>query len=304
VTTEPVPAEPAPNGSKPAPAPARPITNKRAAQQKRAIEAALAEVASLPEQVPPGPQTRPTVIVDDLHVTYRVYATGKGARGKDAQKSLFKRSPSMRRAREVHALRGVSFTAYEGDAIGVIGTNGSGKSTLLQAIAGLLPPRAGSVYSETNPTLLGVNAAIINDLSGERNVILGCLALGMNMDQIRERYQSIVDFSGLKPEFLDLPMRTYSSGMGARLRFAIAASVAHRILMVDEALSVGDKTFQARSEERIRELRSSAGTVFLVSHSLPTIIKTCNRVIWVEQGEMRMDGGVDEVIQAYSDATL
>jgi teichoic acid transport system ATP-binding protein len=255
-----------------------------------------------PGAVADSPRTRPTVIVDDLHVTYRVFATGRRAGSKDAARSLLKRSPSMRRAREIHALRGVSFTAYEGDAIGVVGTNGSGKSTLLQAIAGLVPSSGGAVYSETNPTLLGVNAAIINELSGERNVILGGLALGLSADEIRERYQSIIEFSGIKEEFLDLPMRTYSSGMAARLRFAIAVAVTHRVLLVDEALSVGDKTFQARSEQRIRELRTEAGTVFLVSHSLPAIVKTCNRVLWIDQGLLKMDGSVEQVIEAYSES--
>lgn len=246
---------------------------------------------------------RPTVIVDDLHITYKVFATGKSAGAKDQERRLLKRSPSMRRAREVRALRGVTFTAYEGDAIGVVGANGSGKSTLLQAIAGLIPPASGAVYSEANPTLLGVNAAIMNELSGERNVILGGLALGMGLDEIKGKYQGIVDFAGIKPEFLDLPMRTYSSGMSARLRFAIAASVNHSVLLVDEALSVGDKAFQKRSEARIRELRTQAGTVFLVSHGLPAIQKTCNRAIWIDQGTLRMDGDTEEVIEAYSEST-
>ena len=246
---------------------------------------------------------RPTVVVDDLHITYKVFATGKTAGDRDRERRLLKRSPSMRRAREVHALRGVSFTAYEGDAIGVVGANGSGKSTLLKAIAGLAPPSGGAVYSESNPTLLGVNAAIINDLSGERNVILGGLALGMSLDEIRAKYQAIVDFAGIEPQFLDLPMRTYSSGMSARLRFAIAASVNHSVLLVDEALSVGDKAFQKRSEARIRELRTQAGTVFLVSHGLPAIQKTCNRAIWIDKGKLRLDGDTEAVIEAYSEST-
>jgi teichoic acid transport system ATP-binding protein len=245
---------------------------------------------------------RPTVIVDDLHITYRVFATGRPAGSKDNQNRLLKRSPSMRRAREVHALRGISFTAYEGEAIGVVGSNGSGKSTLLKAIAGLVPSSQGAVYSDTNPTLLGVNAAIINELSGERNIMLGGLALGMSLDEVKAKYQEIVEFAGIKEEFLDLPMRTYSSGMAARLRFAIAASVSHRVLLVDEALAVGDKGFQKRSEQRIRELRSTAGTVFLVSHALPAITKTCNRVLWVEQGQLKMDGPTKEVVDAYSNS--
>ncbi len=246
---------------------------------------------------------RPPGVVGNRHITNKVFATGKSASDRDKEKRLLKRSPSMRRARAVHALRGVSFTAYEGDAIGVVGANGSGKSTLLKAIAGLAPPSGGAVYSESNPTLLGVNAAIMNELSGERNVILGGLALGMTMEEIRAKYQGIVDFAGIEPQFLELPMRTYSSGMSARLRFAIAASVNHSVLLVDEALSVGDKAFQKRSEARIRELRTQAGTVFLVSHGLPAIQKTCNRAIWIDKGLLRMDGDTEEVIEAYSEST-
>ncbi|MFI7588427.1 ABC transporter ATP-binding protein [Spongisporangium articulatum] len=255
---------------------------------------------------PVQPPRKPTVIVDDVHITYKVYATGRKANAGDSAGGhglLKRRSPSMRRAEYVHAVRGISFTAYEGDAIGVVGSNGSGKSTLLKAIAGLIPANQGAIYAEDNPTLLGVNAAIINDLSGERNVILGGLALGMSREEVLRKYDDIVAFSGLKPRFLDLPMRTYSSGMAARLRFAIAASVEHRVLMVDEALAVGDKGFQKRSEQRIRELREKAGTVFLVSHSLPPIQKTCNRVLWVEEGLLRMDGPVDEVLEAYTEFT-
>lgn len=242
-----------------------------------------------------APPTRPTVIVDDLSVDYQVYATGK--RAKTETKAL-RRGPSLRQARTVHALKGVSFTAHEGDSIGVVGHNGSGKSTLLRAIAGLTPATRGVVYADGHPALLGVNAALINDLSGERNVILGGLALGMTPEEIRARYDEIVEFSGIGTA-IDLPMATYSSGMGARLRFAIAASASHRVLLVDEALAVGDAAFRRRSEERIRELREQAGTVFLVSHSMGTIRETCTRALWVDHGELRADGPVDDVVREY-----
>ena len=139
---------------------------------------------------------------------------------------------------------------------------------------------------------------MINDLSGERNIILGGLALGMSPDEIKAKYQSIVDFANVG-DVMDLPMRTYSSGMGARVRFAIAASVTHRVLLIDEALAVGDKQFQMRSEERIRELRTEAGTVFLVSHSLPTVLETCNRALWIDHGVLKLDGPAAEVVAAY-----
>jgi teichoic acid transport system ATP-binding protein len=138
-------------------------------------------------------------------------------------------------------------------AIGVVGHNGSGKSTLLRAIAGLTPAAEGSIWADSNPTLLGVNAAMINDLSGDRNVILGGLALGLTPEEIRAQYDGIVDFAGIG-DFIDLPMRTYSSGMQARLRFAIAASVSHRVL---RSMSAGGRRqgVQQRSEPD-RELRS------------------------------------------------
>lgn len=250
----------------------------------------------------------PTVIADNVHIVYRVNGGGGGKGSATAALSRIikrKKGDAERGVRKVHAVRGVSFTAYRGEAIGLIGTNGSGKSTLLRAIAGLLPTESGKVYTDGQPSLLGVNAALMSDLTGERNVILGGLAMGMSRDEVKSRYQDIVDFSGIneKGDFISLPMRTYSSGMGARLRFAIAAAKQHDVLMIDEALATGDRKFQIRSEERIRELRKEAGTVFLVSHSNKSIRDTCDRVLWLEKGELLMDGPTDEVIRAYERET-
>ena len=247
----------------------------------------------------------PTVIVDDLHIVYRVHGAGGG---KGSAVSAFSRIVTRQgnpNVRKVHAVRGVTFTAYRGEAIGLIGSNGSGKSTLLRAVAGLLPAESGKVFTEGQPSLLGVNAALMNDLTGERNVILGGLAMGMTQEEVRERYQQIVDFSGIneKGDFISLPMRTYSSGMGARLRFSIAAAKNHDVLMIDEALATGDRKFQKRSEARIRELRKEAGTVFLVSHNNKSIRDTCDRVIWLESGTIRMDGPTEEVVPAYEEFT-
>ncbi|MFF1408418.1 ABC transporter ATP-binding protein [Streptomyces sp. NPDC058289] len=248
----------------------------------------------------------PTVIADDVHIVYRVNtgSSGKGS-ATAALSKIVRRGGDSPGVRRVHAVRGVSFTAYRGEAIGVIGSNGSGKSTLLRAIAGLLPCESGKVYTDGQPSLLGVNAALMNDLTGERNVVLGGLAMGMSREQIRERYQDIVDFSGIneKGDFISLPMRTYSSGMAARLRFSIAAAKDHDVLMIDEALATGDRKFQVRSEARIRELRKKAGTVFLVSHNNNSIRDTCDRVLWLERGELLMDGPTEEVVSAYEKAT-
>ena len=245
----------------------------------------------------------PMVVVDDLHIVYKVYGAG-GDRG-TAATVLLRVLGRKRRGniREVHAIRGMSFIAYRGDAVGIIGRNGSGKSTLLRAIAGLLPPEQGNVYTTGEAALLGVNAALLDDLTGERNVILGCLAMGMTRQEAKDRYQSIVDFSGVG-DFIDLPMKTYSSGMGSRLRFAIAASKSHEVLLIDEALATGDAEFRVKSHARIEELRAQAGTVFLVAHNLEEVEVTCNRVIWMERGQIVMQGeDVTGIIDKYIDAS-
>ena len=241
---------------------------------------------------------QPVVIVDDLHVKYRVFAGGRAAEGAAGRSGLLTRARGIR---TVHALKGVSFTAYENESIGVIGHNGSGKSTLMRAITGLTPPESGAVYAASRPNLLGVGAALLPDLSGENNIILGGLALGFSKREVFELRDQIVEFAELE-EFIDLPMRTYSSGMQARLKFSIATAKQHEILIVDEALSVGDKGFRARSEGRIREIRSNAGTVFLVSHSMGSIADTCERTIWIHRGELRMDGPTEEVLEEYQDS--
>jgi teichoic acid transport system ATP-binding protein len=242
----------------------------------------------------------PTVVVDDVHLIYRI--SGKKRKRNDAASALFRlvtrqQQPGMR---EVHAVRGVTLTAHRGEAVGIIGPNGSGKSTLLRGIAGLMPVAGGQIYVRGEPSLLGVGAALIDDLPGSRNIELGCLAMGMTPAEVRERYDDIVAFADIG-EFIDMPMRTYSSGMNARLRFAIAASKTHDILLIDEALATGDAEFRRKSEKRILELVEQAGTIFLVSHGLQVIRRTCTRVVWMSEGEIVMDGPCDDVIDAYED---
>jgi teichoic acid transport system ATP-binding protein len=242
----------------------------------------------------------PTVICNNLHVVYRVVAQGGGSSAATSVRKILSGQGRGKVYKRVHAVRGVSFVAQEGDAIALIGRNGSGKSTLLRTIAGLIPAESGEVYTSGRPSLLGVNAALIRHLSGERNILLGCMAMGMTREQARARREWIMEFADLG-EFINLPMSTYSSGMAARLRFAIAASMSHEILMVDEALATGDAEFRRRSEQRIMELREEAGTVFLVSHSLGVVRMTCNRAIWLEKGQIVMDGEANEVVDAYED---
>ena len=238
----------------------------------------------------------PVVVVDDAHIVYKVLASGRRAtRGLRGGGLLSKKME----VREVHAIKGVTFTIYEGESVGIIGSNGSGKSSLMRALAGLTPLSDGAIYAFARPTLLGVGAVLLPDLSGEKNILLGGLAMGFDKQEINSRVDSIASFAGLE-EFVSYPMRTYSSGMSARLRFAIAASKDHDILIIDEALAVGDQEFRNRAEARMRELHQNAGTVFLVRHSMKSILDTCTRVIWIEKGELRMDGDPKKVINAYN----
>lgn len=250
------------------------------------------ETAHRHPQAPTGPESA-TVFVDDAHVTYRVYEDHRqGLRHVVANR--MRPRPNVK----VHAVKGVSFTAGRGEIIGVVGSNGSGKSTLMRAIAGALPVTDGAIYASSQPMLLGVGSALKPNLSGWRNIVIGGLALGLRGHEIDDLMDGIIEFSGLR-ESIDRPLRTYSSGMRARLQFAISTSVAPEILLVDEALAVGDEDFKQRSHQRIRELQRAAGTVFLVSHSLSEIRRTCTRTLWLEKGVLMADDEPPAVIKAY-----
>jgi len=246
----------------------------------------------------------PVLIADGVEVTYHI--TGGKRTTKDPNKRTLRTLlgpsliPSVGR-RTLVAVRGVSFVANHGERIGLIGHNGAGKSTLLRALAGLLPLSAGTVYTGGTTSLLGVNAALSTSLTGAQNIELGCLAMGMTRQQVKEQYDDIVEFSGLG-EAIDLPMRSYSSGMAARLRFAISTAAIPDILMIDEALATGDAKFRAKSMQKMEEVREHAGTVFLVSHNAQTITSFCNRAIWLEQGKVVEDGPAEEVMDRYMES--
>jgi teichoic acid transport system ATP-binding protein len=239
--------------------------------------------------------TDPSVIAQDVHITYRALGGRRNALEGPTRKSdkvLGKVTNHVGTITDVPAVRGVSFVVHKGESVGVIGRNGSGKSTLLRAIAGLIPIASGEIYVGGEVSLLGVNAALVSELSGERNIMLGGLAQGLTRKQVRAQRDDI-------GEFVHLPMKTYSSGMASRLRFAISAAVTPDVLIIDEALATGDADFRERSAERIDEIRREAGTVFLVSHSLSSIRQGCTRALWLDGGVLRQDGPVDEVCDAY-----
>ncbi|MFD1717014.1 ABC transporter ATP-binding protein [Georgenia deserti] len=257
----------------------------------------------LPERHDVGDIGPPSLIVDNVHVKYRVFGAKRAGAVSNGHTSLLNRlrwrlQGNVGQTSEVHAVRGVSFVAHHGESIGIVGTNGSGKSSLLRAAAGLIPPAEGAVYVDNEPSLLGVNAVLMRQLSGERNIMIGGLALGLSAKEVRERFDEIVDFADLG-DFVYLPMKTYSSGMAARLRFAISSVATPDILMIDEALATGDADFKQRSNAKIEEIREQAGTIFLVSHSLETVKRMCTRVLWMDHGLLVQDGDPEEVTEAY-----
>ena len=246
----------------------------------------------------PGlPVDDPTVSVRRLSVHYRV-PSSELEPGRPSRAQRVSRRLGLSRTVTVRAVDDVSFVARAGESIGVVGQNGSGKSTLLRIIAGLETPTHGEVLATSTPVLLGVNAALLPELSGLDNVRMGLLAMGKTPTEVRESTPDVLELAGIGTA-IHRPMRTYSSGMGSRLRFAIAAAARPEILLIDEALATGDVASKERSQERMAEIRRHAGTVFLVSHAAQTIEEMCTRAIWLHDGELVLDGPAAETARAY-----
>lgn len=212
---------------------------------------------------------RVSVAVDGASKVYRIRS------GTEHKNSTKRFGRHLQRAlgsgwSDIPALDELSFVVNRGETVGVIGTNGSGKSTLMKLLTGKIRPTSGEVYATSTPVMLGVNAALVREISGRENIKLGCLAMGLSPKEARKKFDMIVEISGLH-DALDRPLKAYSSGMASRLQFAIATSVDPDILLIDEALNTGDAQFRARTKKRLDEVRAQAGCVFLVSHSLGTI---------------------------------
>lgn len=197
------------------------------------------------------------------------------------------------------ALNDVSFDIRKGDVFGIVGLNGSGKSTLLKVISGILKPTRGTVkVNGTIAPLIELGAGFDMDLTARENIFLNGSVLGFSRKMMHEKFDEIVEFSEMK-DFLDVPMKNYSSGMVARVAFAIATITHPDILIVDEILSVGDFHFQEKCEARIQKMMSGGTTVIIVSHSIQQIEKLCNRVLWLDHGDMKMLGDMETVCNAY-----
>jgi ABC-type polysaccharide/polyol phosphate transport system ATPase subunit len=235
--------------------------------------------------------------VDDVSVTYRTSLE----RNPTLKSTLLRLGRRERIIREIEALKGVSFEVPHGKVLGVVGANGAGKSTLMRTVAGILPPTSGRVEVHGRvSTLLSLGVGFNRKLTGRENVVLGGLAAGLTRAQLREKYDEIVAFAELE-DFMDMPMRTYSSGMYGRLAFAVAVTMEPDILIIDEALSVGDARFRRKSFNRMRKLCRQDRTILLVTHALGSVEKLCDEAIWMDKGEMRMWDEPHAVIEAYTE---
>ncbi|MEP7203485.1 MAG: ABC transporter ATP-binding protein [Ilumatobacteraceae bacterium] len=236
--------------------------------------------------------------VDHLTKTFRIH--------RERANSLKQRIAAKGRNRfdEFVALEDVTFDVQEGEVFGVIGHNGSGKSTLLKCMAGILQPNAGDVRVHRRMSaLLELGAGFHPELSGRENVFLNAAILGMNRRDITNKFDEIVEFSGLE-RFIDQPVKTYSSGMYVRLAFAVAINVDPRLLIVDEVLAVGDVTFQKRCLEKFVEFRNDGRTIVLVTHDLASVRNMCDRAIWLKQGHVSGEGDPKALVDAYTDSML
>ena len=199
----------------------------------------------------------------------------------------------------VRALTNISFTLNSGDRVGLLGHNGAGKSTLLRALSGVYAPTRGSVsIAGQVGSLIDVGLGINLEATGRENVFIRGQLLGLTNAQIASRYEEIVSFTELG-DFMEVPVRTYSSGMPLRLAFAVSTVVRPEILLMDEWLSVGDEGFKAKAENRLTEMVSETTILAIATHSRELIEKVCNRVIWLEHGRIKMDGPVGDVVPAY-----
>jgi lipopolysaccharide transport system ATP-binding protein/teichoic acid transport system ATP-binding protein len=234
--------------------------------------------------------------VESLSVTYRTTFQRKPTL-KGTLKRLGRRE---RIVREVRAVRDLSFEVPHGTVLGIVGVNGAGKSTLMRTLAGILPPTAGRVEVHGRvSTLLALGVGFNPDLSGRENVVLGGLAAGVPREELAAKYDEIAEFAELG-HVMELPMRTYSSGMYGRLAFSVAVNMDPDILLIDEALSVGDARFKRKSFDKMRELCDQAGTILIVSHSMRAIRRLCSDVIWLHEGQIAMRDDPDTVIEAYA----
>ena len=232
--------------------------------------------------------------VKDLKITY------KCVKSLSMRKSLFHLRKSKLEVYE--ALRGISFEVKKGEIMGIVGKNGSGKSTLLRAIAGIFSADSGSIELESDSvSLLSIGVGFQKKLSGRENIILSGMLLGFSEQEVRDKMDEIIEFANLG-KFIDMPVKTYSSGMYSKLAFSITAVLETDIMLIDDVLSVGDAKFKKKSYKKMQELIMDENrTVVIVSHSTETLEKLCTSLLWLHEGEIKMQGDTKTVLDAYNE---
>lgn len=232
--------------------------------------------------------------VKDLKITY------KCVKSLSMRKSLFHLRKSKLEVYE--ALRGISFEVKKGEIMGIVGKNGSGKSTLLRAIAGIFSADSGSIELESDSvSLLSIGVGFQKKLGGRENIILSGMLLGFSEQEVRDKMDEIIEFANLG-KFIDMPVKTYSSGMYSKLAFSITAVLETDIMLIDEVLSVGDAKFKKKSYKKMQELIMDENrTVVIVSHSTETLEKLCTSLLWLHEGEIKMQGDTKTVLDAYNE---
>lgn len=232
--------------------------------------------------------------IEDLRISYRCL------KAYSIKKSLFQLKKSQVEIYE--AVRGVSFQVQKGEILGMVGKNGSGKSTMLRAIAGIFSADSGRIDLHGNSvSLLAIGVGFQKRLSGRENILLSGMLLGFSEEQVRERMDEIIAFAGLG-KFIDMPVKTYSSGMHSKLAFSITAILESDIMLIDEVLSVGDTRFKRKSYRKMKQLISNEDrTVVIVSHNSETLRKLCTRLLWLHDGKIKMLGETKEVLEAYEE---
>lgn len=249
----------------------------------------------------------PRIVVENLTLNYPLYGRHASSQAeRAAQGPDLDRERPERMIRDVsgavigvQALQNVSFTAASGERLAIVGENGSGKTTLLQVLAGIYAPDTGKVHIEGHATsLVNINLGMQAEASGHRNITLRGLAAGRTREEIEDKRAEVAAFSELE-EFLDLPVETYSAGMRMRLNFAIATAFEPEVLILDEWLSAGDAAFRAKATARMKTFVEKAGILVMASHSRTLLESNCQRAIWLDDGRLRADGSVKDILDAY-----
>lgn len=238
------------------------------------------------------------IIVDDVHKTFNVYLDKANT---IKEKLLFLFSRNRKEKREV--LKGINLKIKKGESVALIGVNGGGKSTLLKLMTKIIYPNKGKITVNGKLTsLLELGAGFHPDFSGRENIYFNASIFGLTKKEIDERLEDIIEFSELR-DYIDNPVRTYSSGMFMRLAFSVAINVNADILLIDEILSVGDQHFQDKCFRKMKELTQQGKTMVFVTHSLQSVSELCTRAVWLHEGKIKLDGDSKEVIQSYIEAT-